>query len=77
MKVSELDRYLFGHIPEPDAATDPVSHHYWVGNNNKLVSFLEMCVDNGELPSLLSDNTKTVWTNLLTCHEKQGPITQV
>ena len=77
MKVTELDRYLFGCIPEPDAITEPVSHHYWVGNNNKLIGFLEMYVNNGELASLLSDNMKTVWTNLLTCHEKQGPITQV
>ena len=77
MKVSELDRYLFGCIPEPDTLTDPVSHHYWVGNNNKLVGFLEMYVNDGEIPSLLSDNMATVWTNLLTCHEKQGPITQV
>ena len=67
MKVSELDGYLFGRIPEPDAAADPVSHHYWVRNNNKLVGFLKMYVDDGELPSLLSDNRKTVWTNLLTC----------
>jgi hypothetical protein len=77
MKVSELDGYLFGCIPEPDIMANPVSHHYWVGNNNKLVGFLEMYVDDGKLPSLLSDNVKTVWTNLLTCHKKQGPITQV
>jgi hypothetical protein len=77
MKVSELDGYLFGRIPEPDIVADAVSHHYWVGNNNKLVGFLEMYVDDGELPSLLSDNAHTVWKNLLTRHEKQGPITQV
>src|ERR1700733_704016 len=77
MKVSELDGYLFGRIPEPDDTTDPVSHHHWVGNNNKLVGFLEMDVDDGELPTLVSDNAHTVWTNLITHHEKQGPITQV
>jgi hypothetical protein len=40
MKVSELDGYLFGRIPRPDDTTNPVSHHHWVGNNNKLVGFL-------------------------------------
>ena len=60
MKVSELDRYLFGCIPEPDITSDPVSHHHWVRNNNKLVGFLEMYVDNRELPSLLSDNVHTM-----------------
>jgi hypothetical protein len=60
MKVSELDGYLFGRIPKPDVTTDPVSHHHWVGNNNKLVGFLEMYVDDGELPTLLSDNAHTV-----------------
>jgi len=77
MKVSELDGYLFGRVPEPDITVDPVSHHHWVGNNNKLVGFLEMYVNDGELPSLLSDNAYKAWTNLLTHHEKQGPITQV
>jgi hypothetical protein len=77
MKVSELDGYLFGRVPEPDIAVDPLSHHHWIGNNNKLVGFLEMYVDDGELPSLLSDNAYKAWTNLLTRHEKQGPITQV
>lgn len=77
MKVSELDGYLFGHIAKPDTTTDAVSHHHWVGNNNKLVGFLEMYVDDGELPTLVLDNTRTVWTNLITHHKKQGPITQV
>src|ERR1700723_3207838 len=77
MKVSELHRYLFGCTPEPDITSDPVSHHHWVGNNNKLVGFLEMYVDDGELPSLRSENAHTVWNNLITRHEKQGPITQV
>ena len=77
MKVSELDGYLFGHVSRPNATSDPVLHHHWVGNNNKLVGFLKMYIDDGELPSLQLDNTKTVWDNLLTCHEKQGPITQV
>ena len=77
MKVSELDGYLFGRVPESDIAVDPLSHHHWIGNNNKLVGFLEMYVDDGELPSLLSDNAYKAWTNLLTRHEKQGPITQV
>ncbi|KIM91448.1 hypothetical protein PILCRDRAFT_637 [Piloderma croceum F 1598] len=52
MKVSELDGYLFGCIVKPNIATDLLSHHHWVGNNNKLVGFLNMYVDNGELPSL-------------------------
>ena len=77
MKVMELDGYLFGSIPEHDAIIELVLHHYWVGNNNKLIGFLEMYVNDRELASLLSDNVKTVWTNLLTRHEKQGPITQV
>jgi hypothetical protein len=77
MKVSELHRYLFGRVPEPDITSNPVSHHHWVGNNNKLVGFLEMYIDDKELPSLLSDNVHTVWNNLITCHKKQGPITQV
>src|SRR6202167_2174026 len=77
MKVSELHGYLFRRVPEPDITSDPVSHHHWVGNNNKLVGFLEMYVDDRELPSLLSENAHTVWNNLITRHEKQGPITQV
>jgi hypothetical protein len=77
MKVSELDGYLSGCIPKPDVTTDPVSQHHWVGNNNKLVGFLEMYVDDRELPTLVSDNAHTVWTNLVTRHEKQAPITQV
>jgi hypothetical protein len=75
MKVSKLNGYLFGCIPKPNITTDPVLHHHWVRNNNKLVSFLEMYVDDGELPTLVSDNAHTVWTNLITRHEKQGPIT--
>jgi hypothetical protein len=77
MKVSELNSYLFGRIPEPNIVADAVLHHYWVGNNNKLVGFHKMYIDNGELPSLLSDSAHTIWKNLLTPHEKQGPITQV
>src|ERR1700723_215365 len=41
MKVSELNGYLLGRIAEPDVTTDPVSHHHWVGNNNKLIGFLK------------------------------------
>jgi hypothetical protein len=36
-----------------------------------------MYVNDGELPTLVSDNAHTVWTNLIIHHEKQGPITQV
>jgi hypothetical protein len=77
MKVSELNGYLFRHVPPPNITSNPVLLHHWVGNNNKLVGFLKMYANDGELPSLLLDNTKTVWGNLLACHEKQGPITRV
>jgi hypothetical protein len=60
MKVSELNGYLFGHVAKPNVSTDPLWHHYWVGNNKKLIGFLKMYVDDEELPFLLLDSTHTV-----------------
>jgi hypothetical protein len=77
MEMSELDEYLDGSVPEPDAAVDPASFKNWKGNNKKLIGFLKANVDDGEKSFLTTDNAHTAWTNLVDRHEKQGPITQV
>jgi len=77
MEMSELDEYLDGTVPEPDAAVDSVSFKNWKGNNKKLISFLKANIDDGEKSFLATDNAHTAWSNLIDHHEKQGPITQV
>jgi hypothetical protein len=77
MEMSEMDDYLHGLIPEPDAATDPTSHRNWKGNNKKVIGFLKAYVEDGEKNFLATDNAQKAWENLVNRHEKQGPITQV
>jgi hypothetical protein len=77
MEMSSLDKSLDGSIPEPNAAVDLASFRNWKSNNMRLISFLKANVDDGEKSFLATDNVHTTWNNLVDCHEKQGPITQV
>jgi hypothetical protein len=77
MEMLELDEYLSGTVPIPDASVDAVSFRNWKGNNKKLIGFLKAYVDDGEKTFLATDNAHVAWTNLRDRHEKQGPITQV
>jgi hypothetical protein len=77
MEMLELDNYLTGTVPIPDATTDAVSLRNWKGNNKKLIGFLKAHVEDGKKSFLATDNAHTAWTSLHDCHEKQGPITQV
>ena len=75
--MSELDEYLSGTVPIPDASVDAGSLRNWKGNNKKLIRFLKAYIEDGEKTFLVTDNAHTAWTNLRNRHEKQGPITQV
>src|ERR1700720_1105500 len=77
MEMSEMDDYLHGLIPQPDAATDPTSYRNWKGNNKKVIKFLKAYVEDGEQNFLATANAQKAWENLVNRHEKQGPITQV
>src|SRR5882762_3722717 len=77
MEMSELDEYLSGTVPIPDASVDAGSLRNWKGNNKKLIRFLKAYIEDGEKTFLATDNAHTAWTNLRNRHEKQGPITQV
>jgi hypothetical protein len=77
MEMSEMDDYLHGLIPQPNATTDPTSYRNWKGNNKKVIGFLKAYVEDGEKNFLATDNTQKAWENLVDRHKKQGPITQV
>jgi hypothetical protein len=77
IEMSELDEYLSGTVPIPDASVDAVSFRNWKGNNKKLIGFLKVYVDDGEKTFLVTDNAHIAWTNLRDHHEKQVPIMQV
>src|SRR5882762_6571746 len=65
MEMSEMDDYLHGLIPQPDAATDPTSHRNWKGNNKKVIGFLKAYVEDGEKNFLATDNAQKAWENLV------------
>jgi len=77
MEMSEMDDYLLGNIPKPDPTTDPALHKCWKGNNKKVVGFLKAYVEDREKTFVTTENAHVAWKNLVDCHEKQGPITQV
>ena len=76
--MSDLDDYILASITQSDANVDAVSVRNWVKTHAKTISFLQMHIEDLEQPYLGNVmNANVVWTNLLMCHEKQGPITQV